>query len=1119
MRCSRCGNDNREGRKFCAQCGQPLKLACPSCDAPNEPQERFCGDCGAALVVQAQAGAIQPPGVASTAPDIRIISAQAEGSLALEGERKTVTALFADIKGSTELMRDLDPEEARAIVDPVLQLMMAPVHRYGGYVAQSTGDGIFALFGAPVAHEDHPQRALHAALAMQEELHRYADRLRAEGKIPVEARVGVNTGEVVVRSIETGGHTEYTPVGHVTNLAARMQTVAPAGSIAVSETTQRLCEGYFEFRAQGPTAVKGLDAPVEVYEVLRAGPLRTHFELSARRGLTRFVGREREIAELKRALELAQSGHGQIVAAVAEAGTGKSRLFYEFKAALPDDRKVMEAYSVSTGKAAPYQPVLELLHSYFTFEAADDPAARRAKIATRLKGLDPTLNDISPYLFALLGIQDTPDPLTQLDPAIKRRRTLEALKRIVLYESVNQPLLLIFEDLHWIDSQTQALLDLLADSIANACVLLLVDYRPEYRHQWAGKSYYTQLGLSPLGQESAEELLAALLGDAAELGPLKRLVADKSGGNPFFIEELVQGFFDEGVLTRNGGVRMTRPLGQVRIPPTVQGILSSRIDRLPSEEKGVLQTLAVLGKDIPLNLVRHVTPLSESELSRICSDLQAGEFIYEQPSLAGSEYTFKHALTQDVAYNSVLLERRRVLHERAGNAIEALYAGALGDHLAELAHHYARSANLRKAVHYLGRAGRQAFDRHALSEARVLLNRGLELLKELPDDTERARKEIDLLGTLSYTLLLTADPGASEREAAAVRAKELCERLGDETSLIKALTELANLRMNRGELQQARELAEQAVASTERAEDPGLVAGAHFQLGEVVYVIGEFATAREHLERAIQLLGSGPYRNIWETMWAGRSTEWLIRIAVICGYPATALERGRDALSVARRSLNPTSLGIALDSNAWTNCFLGNIRKTQEFADQMLALAADHDMPLWRFFGNIWRGWSLAAQGQEEGIAMLQRARQAAVAAPLLLLNVLRQLAEGFLFCSRPDEGLAVAAEGLALARRTAAGTFEPGLLQTKGALLLLHGTAKAAEAENCFRQVIRVGQSHGAKLWELHASTSLARLLRDTNRRDEARAMLSDIYGRFTEGFDTADLKDARTLLDELSS
>ena len=348
MHCSKCAAENREGRKFCAECGAPLKARCASCGAENDPAEKFCGECGVALAGKALAASAKASATKVTAPEIRVTPEQPDASTAIDGERKTVTALFADIKGSTELMRDLDPEEARAIVDPVLQLMMAAVHRYGGYVAQSTGDGIFALFGAPVAHEDHPQRALHAALAMQEELRRYADRLRAEGKIPVEARVGVNTGEVVVRTIETGGHTEYTPVGHVTNLAARMQTAAPAGSIAASEATQRLCEGYFEFRALGPTAVKGLNAPVEVYEVVRAGPLRTHFQLAARRGLTRFVGREREMAAMAGALEQARAGHGQIVAAVGEAGAGKSRLMYEFKATIPDGCKVVKVSGRTT---------------------------------------------------------------------------------------------------------------------------------------------------------------------------------------------------------------------------------------------------------------------------------------------------------------------------------------------------------------------------------------------------------------------------------------------------------------------------------------------------------------------------------------------------------------------------------------------------------------------------------------------------------------------------------------------------------------------------------------------------------------------------------------------------
>jgi class 3 adenylate cyclase len=564
MRCSKCETNNPSANNFCAKCGAALTKPCAKCKAENPPTSDFCGKCGAPLTNGAGAAvATSPP--QGSASNVRI-TPESSSPEALEGERKTVTALFADIKGSTELMRDLDPEEARAIVDPVLQLMMVAVHRYGGYVAQSTGDGIFALFGAPVAHEDHPQRALHAALAMQQELHRYADSLRNEGKIPVEARIGVNTGEVVVRSIQVGGHAEYTPVGHVTNLAARMQTAAPASSIAASEATQRLCEGYFEFRALGPTAVKGLNSPIEVYEVVRAGPLRTHFQLAARRGLTRFVGREREMAAMAGALEQARAGHGQIVAAVGEAGAGKSRLMYEFKATIPDGCKVLEAYSVSHGKASAWLPVLELLCGYFGIQDADDPAARREKVRGALAALDPALSEVLPYLLGLLGIQEGADPLAQMDPQIRRRRTLEAIKRIILRESPEHALVVIFEDLHWIDSETQAFLDLLANSVANARVLVLVNYRPEYRHGWANKSYYAQLRLDPLGGAEGAAMLAALLGESVELNPLKRLITERTGGNPFFIEEIVQALFDEGALVRNGAVKVTRSLSQLRLP-------------------------------------------------------------------------------------------------------------------------------------------------------------------------------------------------------------------------------------------------------------------------------------------------------------------------------------------------------------------------------------------------------------------------------------------------------------------------------------------------------------------------------------------------------------------------
>jgi class 3 adenylate cyclase len=402
-----------------------------------------------------------------------------------DGERKTITALFADLKGSTALIEGLDPEEARAIIDPALQLMMDAVHRYEGYVAQALGDGVFALFGAPLAHEDHPQRAVYAALRMQEAMQRYADSLRQQGYPPLLMRVGVNTGEVVLRSIRKDDlHADYVPVGHSTNLAARMEQLATPGSILVTDYTYKLTEGFFEFKALGATTIKGVEAPLNVYEVIGAGPLRTRFQVTARRGLTRFVGRHSEMDHLQHALEQAQAGHGQIVGVMGEPGLGKSRLFHEFVGAYGrTPLLVLHAYSISHGKATAYLPVIELLKSYFDIKGEDDERKRREKVTGKVLTLDRNLEDSLPYLFTLLGIDDANFSLQQMDPQIRRKRAFEALKTLFLRESLNQPLVLVFEDLHWIDSETQGFLDVLSESVASAKILLLTNYRPEYRHE------------------------------------------------------------------------------------------------------------------------------------------------------------------------------------------------------------------------------------------------------------------------------------------------------------------------------------------------------------------------------------------------------------------------------------------------------------------------------------------------------------------------------------------------------------------------------------------------------------------------------------------------------------
>src|SRR5215469_8628864 len=692
MLCAKCKTENPDGLKFCNECGTPFKTPCASCGFENASAAKFCGQCGAAFVAPAAAAS----GKKSDQTQIRLTDAPASENL--DGERKTVTTLFADIKGSMDLMEDLDPEDARAIVDPALKLMMEAVQRYGGYVAQPTGDG---LFGAPVAHEDHPQRSLLAALRMQEELKRYTDRMRAEGRVRIQARVGVNTGEVVVRSITTGeGRTEYAPVGHSTGIAARMQALAPVGSIATTEQVMKLCEGYFVFKSLGPTKVKGVSEPVTVYEVTGLGPLRSRLQRAAAHGYTRFVGRDREMEVLRRAAEQAKSGHGQIVGVVAEAGVGKSRLLVEFKATSQNGWLVLEGLSFSDGKATAYLPLFDLLYGYFEITPEDDARRRRQKLLGKLLDLDRSLEDALPYLFALLGVVEGDDPLAQMDAQVKKRRTLDAIKRILLRESLNRPLIVIFEDLHWIDEQTQGFLNVLADSLGNAKILLLVNYRPEYSHQWGSKTYYTQLRLDPLGTESADEMLSVLLGDSPHLASVKKLIIERTEGNPFFMEEMYQSMLEDGVIARNGAVKLVKPLLAARIPTTVQGVLAARIDRLPADAKQLLQTLSVIGREFPLSLIRAVFARSDDELNKLLSDLQLGEFIYEQPALGDTAFIFKHALTQEVTYNSVLVERRKLMHERIGAAMETLYADRIEDHIVNLARHYARSANPAKAVEY-----------------------------------------------------------------------------------------------------------------------------------------------------------------------------------------------------------------------------------------------------------------------------------------------------------------------------------------------------------------------------------------------------------------------------------
>ena len=634
---------------------------------------------------------------------------------ALEGERKQVTVLFADLKGSMELLADRDPEEARQLLDPVLEHMMAAVHRYEGTVNQVMGDGIMALFGAPIAHEDHAVRACYAALAMQAAIRTYAEEARRAHGITVQMRVGLNSGAVVVRAIGNDLHMDYSAIGQTTHLAARMEQLATPGSILLTADTLRLVEGLVQVMALGPVPVKGLPEPVEVVELVGASMLRGRFQARVAGGLTRFVGRDQELVVIQQALAQASTGHGQVVAVVGEAGVGKSRLVYEFvHSHRTQGRRVLESTSVSYGKATPYCPVIDLLRRYTHVEERDDVRTIRAKVTGQVLTLDAALQETIPALLVLLDALSEDSPFLQLDPPQRRQHTLDALKRVLLRESQEQPLLLVFEDLHWIDSETQALLNALVESLPTARLLLLVNYRPEYQHGWGSKTYYTQLRLDPLPPVSAHGLLHALLGDDPSLAPLKQLLIARTEGNPFFLEESVRTLVETGMLVAQpGAYRLAQALQTIQVPATVQAVLAARIDRLPPEDKWLLQTAAVIGTEVPFALLQAIADLSEVDLHRVLVHLQAAEFLYETRLFPEREYTFKHALTHEVVYSSLLLERRRGLHARLVEALEARApergpegaAGRSADQGERLAYHAVRGEVWTKAVPYCRQAG------------------------------------------------------------------------------------------------------------------------------------------------------------------------------------------------------------------------------------------------------------------------------------------------------------------------------------------------------------------------------------------------------------------------------
>ncbi|MCZ6654007.1 MAG: alpha/beta fold hydrolase [Planctomycetota bacterium] len=776
MQCLQCQAENRADRRFCAKCGAVLSAACPDCGFANEPSDEFCGGCGVRLSADGPRDQAERRPPKSNIPihlAERILSARGT----LEGERKQVTVLFADVVESTMLTREMDPEQAANLLEPALGTMMDAVHRYEGTVNKVQGDGIMALFGAPLAHEDHAVRACYAALAMQRAIGDQAAATRGFHGAEVQIRVGLHSGEVLVRAIGNDLSMDYDAIGPTVHLASRMEQIATAGGTRLTADTLRLVEGFVDLRPLGPVPVKGIAEPVEVFELIGVGAAHTRLQAAVARGLTRFVGRQDEIETLNRCLSLAGEGHGQIIAAVGEPGVGKSRLYYEFiHSHRTDGWLVLESSSVSFGKATAWAPVTDLLRSYFRIETSDDNRIIREKIIGKILALDEALKAIVPAIVSLFEATGDEHEWQALDPIKRRQTILDGVKALLLREGEIQPLIVVFEDLHWADSESLALLDGLVESLPTARILLLVNFRPEFTHEWAGRAHYAQVRLNPLAEQGADELLATLLGKDEGLASLRRLLIERAEGNPLFLEESVRTLAETGVLGgATGAYVLVGDPSAVEMPASVQAIIAARIDRLGPEDKRLLQTAAVVGHDVAHTLLQSVADMPEDKLRHSLANLQSAEFLYEARLFPDLEYSFKHAFTYEVAYGGLLESQRRRLHARVGETIEELYPDRHSEMADELANHFAKGEVWDKAADYYIRAAAKARVRYTYPVA-------VELCRKAVDCTERTggvdadrRRGLAMLGDL-WGLLGDLDQANSAYESALEIEVGSCDR-------------------------------------------------------------------------------------------------------------------------------------------------------------------------------------------------------------------------------------------------------------------------------------------------------------------------------------------------------
>ena len=1036
--------------------------------------------------------------------------------------------MFCDLVDSTALSGQLDPEDWRDVVRAYQRVCTEVIQRFDGHVAQFLGDGLLVYFGYPVAHEDDAQRAVRTGLGILDAIEDLHKELKRDKGIQLAVRVGIHTGLVVIGEMGGRGRQEQLALGEVPNVCSRIQGLAAPNTIAMSEATYRLVQGYFECQDLGAQTLRGVSEPVHVYRVLQESGARWRLDVAGTRGLTPLVGRESEVTLLLERWEQAKAGQGQVILLSGDAGIGKSRLVQRLKEHVANQpHTCWECRSLSYFENTALFPLTDLFQRLLRFHAEDTSDEKLEKLEHALSQYRLSLEEAVSLFAPLLSlpVSENRYPPLNLSPQRQRQKTLGSLVAIMLELAERQPVLFILEDLHWTDPTTLEWLNLLIDQTPTASLLVLLTCRPYFQPAWHHRSYLTEITVNRVSHVQVEQIVTGMTDGKTLPQEVLRQIIEKTDGVPLFVEEMTKTILESGQLKAfDGHYELAGSLRTLTIPATLQDSLMARLDRLVTA-KAVAQYAAVIGRQFAYDLLQAVSQLDEATLQRELGRLVEAKIVYQRGVLPQATYVFKHALIQDAAYESLLKSIRQHYHQRIAHVLEAQFPETAEAQPELLAHHYTEAGLIEQAVGYWHKAGQRASERSAYVEAIAHLRQGLTLLEALPETPQRLQREVDMLIALGASLLAVKGYAAPEVGEAYLYARQLCEHLDDLHQLFSVLRGLWSYYLVRAELQTAHALGKQLLTLAQQVQDAAMLLGAHRALGATLWSLGLVASAYMHFAQGIALYD--PQQHRASAFLYGEDAGVICHILAAralwdLGYPDQGLARSQEAVTLAQQSAHPFSLSFVLSFAAMFHQLRREERATQERADATMRLATEQGFPLWRAFGAILYGWALVQQGKvQEGIEQINQGLMTyrATGGEIMRPYCLALLAETHGTMGQPEVGLTVLTEALTFAETTGERWYAPELHRLQGELILLQQNSDyQVEAESCFHHAIRIAQNQQAKSWELRAATSLARLWQQQGKHQEAHDLLAPVYGWFTEGFETADLQEAKALLDELA-